>query len=77
MFYVLAIHLATTIDRVKQGKKLKPQLSKIKRDYKEEFQIAWEMVKTIEKNFNVKLSGGRGRIYNYVFKNDKGRRKQN
>lgn len=57
LFYVLAIHLATTIDRVKQGKKIKnPQLSKIKRDYKEEFQIAWEMVKTIEKNFNVKLS---------------------
>lgn len=57
LYYVLAAHLSTTIERVKQGKEAKnPQLDKIKRDYKEEFEVAKEMVAIIEKELNVELS---------------------
>ena len=56
LYYVLAVHLSTTIDRLKQGKMVKhPQLKKIKSEYKNEFVIAKEMVRIIEKELGVDL----------------------
>ncbi|MBB6217413.1 transcriptional regulator with AAA-type ATPase domain/transcriptional regulatory protein LevR [Anaerosolibacter carboniphilus] len=57
LYYVLAVHLSTTIERFKQGKMVKnPQLSKIKEEYKKEFTVAKEMVNVIEDEFNIRLT---------------------
>ncbi len=57
LYYVLAVHLSTTIDRLKQGKIVKhPQLDKIKREYKKEYKVAKEMVSTIENELDIKLT---------------------
>ncbi len=56
LYYVLAIHLSTTIERLKNGKMIKnPQLNKIKENYKKEFQVALEMMKVLQKELNVNL----------------------
>lgn len=57
LYYVLAAHLNTTVERVRQGKEIKnPQLEKIKKEYNKEFEVAKEMVVIIEKELNVQLS---------------------
>ena len=57
LYYVLAVHLSTTIERFKQGKMVKnPQINKIKEEYKKEFFVASEMVGVIEDEFDIKLS---------------------
>lgn len=57
LYYVLAVHISATIERLKQGKIIKnPQLNKIKIQYKKEFKIAKEMVDIIQQELNIKLS---------------------
>lgn len=57
LYYVLAVHLSTTIERLKQGKTIRnPQLEKIKMEYFKEFQVAKEMTELIEKELSVTLS---------------------
>lgn len=57
LYYVLAIHLNTTINRIKQGKLLKnPQLDTVKREFKEEFEVAKEMLSIINDELNINLS---------------------
>lgn len=56
LYYVLAVHLSTTIERLKKGKMIKnPQLEKIKKIYHEEFQVAVEMMKVLQNELNVQL----------------------
>ncbi|MCR4432210.1 MAG: sigma 54-interacting transcriptional regulator [Tepidanaerobacteraceae bacterium] len=56
LFYCLAIHLSTTLERIKQGKPIiNPQLDKIKSDYEMEFNIAREMVHAVESYIGYKL----------------------
>lgn len=57
LYYVLAVHLSTTIDRLKLGKIVKhPQLDKIQREYKKEYAVAKEMVNTIEEELDIVLT---------------------
>ncbi|MCG8485171.1 MAG: PTS sugar transporter subunit IIA, partial [Clostridia bacterium] len=57
LYYVLAVHLSTTIDRLKRGKIVKhPQLDKIQREYKKEYAVAKEMVNTIEEELDIVLT---------------------
>ncbi|MCR2045140.1 sigma 54-interacting transcriptional regulator [Anaerosalibacter massiliensis] len=57
LYYVLAIHLNTTINRIKQGKLLKnPQLDNVKKEFEEEFEVAKEMVSIINDELNINLS---------------------
>lgn len=56
LYYCLAIHLSTTLERVKQGKTiLNPQLQKVKREYFHEYKVAKEMVSLAEEKLNIKL----------------------
>ena len=49
LFYCLAIHLSATLERIQQGKPIvNPQLDKVMREYKLEYNVAKEMVKYIE-----------------------------
>lgn len=57
LYYVLAVHLSTTIERLNKGKMIKnPQLNKIKTEYKTEFKIAMEMTEILQEELNIKLS---------------------
>ncbi|MPW26997.1 PRD domain-containing protein [Alkalibaculum sp. M08DMB] len=56
LYYILAVHLSTTIQRINEGKVVKnPKLQKIKREYVIEFRVALEMIKVIEDDFNITL----------------------
>jgi transcriptional regulator with AAA-type ATPase domain/transcriptional regulatory protein LevR len=49
LFYCLAIHLSATLERIQLGKPIvNPQLDKVMREYKLEYNVAKEMVKYIE-----------------------------
>jgi transcriptional regulator with AAA-type ATPase domain/transcriptional regulatory protein LevR len=49
LFYCLAIHLSATLERIQLGKPIvNPQLDKVMREYKLEYNVAKEMVKHIE-----------------------------
>lgn len=57
LYYVLAVHLSTTIERLKNGKMIKnPQLNKIKREYQNEFKIAMEMIDILQKELDIELT---------------------
>ncbi|MGL4606767.1 MAG: sigma 54-interacting transcriptional regulator [Eubacteriaceae bacterium] len=56
LYYILAAHLSATIERIKSGKVMKnPQLERIKREHGYEFQVALEIIKTVEKALEIKL----------------------
>jgi len=56
LFYCLAIHLGTTLERIQQGKPIvNPQLGKIMKEYKFEYNVAEEMVKHIELLYGCKV----------------------
>ena len=56
LYYVLAVHLSTTIERLKKGKMIRnPQLNKIKAEYGMEFKIAMEMMEILQKELNIQL----------------------
>ncbi len=56
LFYCLAIHLSTTLDRMRQGKVIvNPQLPKIRKEYLIEYKVAKEMVKLFEKTMKITL----------------------
>lgn len=57
LFYLLAIHLKATIDRINQGKEIRnPKLNKIKKEHQKEFQIATEMLKIAEKEMRIRFT---------------------
>ncbi|SKC87927.1 sigma 54-interacting transcriptional regulator [Maledivibacter halophilus] len=57
LYYVLAVHLSTTIERISKGKMIRnPQLSKIKKEYEHEFKIALEMTEVLEEELDIQLS---------------------
>lgn len=57
LFYVLSVHLNTTLIRLKNGKTItNPQLKKIKEKYPKEFEVAKEMVEVINEELNVVLT---------------------
>lgn len=56
IFYCLAIHLNTTFNRIKQGGEIiNTNLEKIKRDYKEEYNVALEIVAYIKNYYGLNL----------------------
>ena len=56
LFYCLAIHLSTTLDRLRQGKAiLNPQMPKVREDYPKEYKVAEEIVALIENIMNISL----------------------
>ena len=56
LFHVLAVHLSTSLDRLKQGKTIiNPQLNKLKKQASKEFEVAKEMVSVAEKYLDVKF----------------------
>ena len=59
LFYSIAIHLKTTVDRIKQGKPvLNPRTLQLKEEHKEEFETAELMVALAEKSLSIKFSEG-------------------
>ncbi|WP_232698440.1 sigma 54-interacting transcriptional regulator [Brevibacillus daliensis] len=57
LYYGLAIHLATTLERINQGKMIyNPHLDKIKREYPIEFSIAKEMCSVVNHLLDIELS---------------------
>lgn len=56
LYYVLAIHVSTTIERLKEGKTVRnPNLENIKRKHGYEFSVAVEMVQIIENEIDLIL----------------------
>lgn len=56
LYYVLAVHLSTTLERLKNGKMIKnPQLKKIKLEYYNEFKIAVEMIEILQEELGIEL----------------------
>ncbi len=56
LYYVLAIHVSTTIERLKEGKTVRnPNLENIKRKHSYEFSVAIEMVQVIENEIDLLL----------------------
>lgn len=56
LYYVLAIHVSTTIERLKEGKTVRnPNLENIKRKHGYEFSVAIEMVQIIENEIDLLL----------------------
>ncbi|WP_422444810.1 sigma 54-interacting transcriptional regulator [Thermoanaerobacterium sp. DL9XJH110] len=56
LYYCLAIHLNTTYERIKEGKKIiNPQLDKVKKDYPLEYKVAAVMAEEINKSLDIKL----------------------
>lgn len=52
----LALHIQTSIDRIKNGRKIiNPQLNKIRKTYNREFNVALNCIKLIEENFDIDL----------------------
>lgn len=59
LFYSIAIHLKTTVDRIKQGKPiLNPRTLQLKEEHREEFETAELMVALAEESLNIKFSEG-------------------
>ena len=57
LYFCLATHLRAAVDRAKKGIFIKnPQLSKIKKEYSREFEVAKEMVNIIEQELNIKFT---------------------
>lgn len=57
LFYVLSVHLNTTLTRLRDGKTiLNPQLKKIKENYPKEFETAQEMVEVVNRELKVELT---------------------
>ena len=57
LFYSIAIHLKTTVDRIKQGKPvLNPRTLQLKEEHKEEFETAELMVALAEESLSIKFS---------------------
>lgn len=56
LYYVLAIHVSTTIERLKEGKTVRnPNMENIKRKHGYEYSVALEMVKIIENEIDLTL----------------------
>jgi transcriptional regulator with AAA-type ATPase domain/transcriptional regulatory protein LevR/mannitol/fructose-specific phosphotransferase system IIA component (Ntr-type) len=56
LYYVLAIHVSTTIERLKEGKTVRnPNLENIKRKHAYEYSVALEMVQIIENEIDLVL----------------------
>ena len=54
VFFGLSLHLQGSIERITSGKKIyHPKLSVIRVQYREEFSVAMEIVKLVEKEFNL------------------------
>ncbi|WP_461207528.1 sigma 54-interacting transcriptional regulator [Clostridium sp. DL1XJH146] len=57
LYYMLAIHLNSTIERMNAGKTItNPQLEIIKVKYVKEFEVAKEMIEVVEEELNIKLT---------------------
>lgn len=56
VFFAMALHINTSIERIKRGKKIvNPQLNKIRVKYKEEFNFALDCIRLIERKLNIYL----------------------
>lgn len=56
LFFCLAVHIRTTLDRLKEGKKIiNPHLAAIKKEYAQEYRIAREMTALLEEALKVPL----------------------
>lgn len=56
VYYGMAVHIANSIERVRKNKKIiKPQLNTIRTQYKEEFNLALEFLKIIERTLDVSM----------------------
>jgi transcriptional regulator with AAA-type ATPase domain/transcriptional regulatory protein LevR/mannitol/fructose-specific phosphotransferase system IIA component (Ntr-type) len=59
LFYSIAIHLKTTVDRIKQGKPvLNPRTLQLKEEHREEFETAELMVALAEERLSIQFSEG-------------------
>ncbi|WP_169833037.1 sigma 54-interacting transcriptional regulator [Geosporobacter ferrireducens] len=72
-FFCLAMHLHSTIERLKQGKTIyNPQLDTIKKEYKSEFNLAAKISKSIESVYNISLPEDElGFLAIYLMMNDR------
>jgi len=56
MYYAMAVHIYTAIERIKRNRRIvNPQLNKIRTEYSEEFNIALECLKIIERVLDVSM----------------------
>ncbi|MCX7885523.1 MAG: sigma 54-interacting transcriptional regulator [Caloramator sp.] len=53
-YYSMAVHISSSIDRIKKGKKIiNPKLNSIRKDYTKEFNVALECLKIIENALDI------------------------
>jgi transcriptional regulatory protein LevR/transcriptional regulator with AAA-type ATPase domain len=56
VYYGLAVHIANSVERIKRNKRIiNPQLNKIRTEHAEEFSIALDCLKTIERNLDITM----------------------
>lgn len=56
VYYGMAVHIASSIERIKRNKKIvNPELNKIRTEYSEEFNTAVDCLKIIEREFDITL----------------------
>lgn len=56
VYYGMAVHISNSIERIKKNKKIvKPQLNTIRTQYKEEFNLALDFLKIIERTLDVSM----------------------
>lgn len=56
VYYGMAVHISNSIERIRKNKKIvKPQLNTIRTQYKEEFNLALDFLKIIERTLDVSM----------------------